>query len=234
MVNNRYNLTRYNLQSVDRERFISASFTGAEFFGNVVGHSVTISGLLYGYEAVHLAIRVFPILCGSFTGLESVGAWKPSLSLNLLAGFSAKETVGAAAVLGKHMLAGFTAREDIRAAAALGRGMQGRFDGKAYIGAYAAMGRLMRASFTGTGIIGSFITAKSVYYTSMLINVTIPPGGELRLDSELFNATLNGANVLHLVNGEWVFLSPRIRELRVNTGTTGALKGEVIFRERYL
>ena len=66
------------------------------------------------------------------------------------------------------------------------------------------------------------------------LNVTIPPGGRLIIDTDLYTVTLNDENVIDLHSGDWPWLSRNIVELDVDSGTGGALTGKVIYKERYL
>lgn len=66
------------------------------------------------------------------------------------------------------------------------------------------------------------------------MQITLPPGGELRIDSETYTATLNGENVLHLQEGDWIWLSRELLRLNVESSTGGPLEGEIIYTERWL
>lgn len=66
------------------------------------------------------------------------------------------------------------------------------------------------------------------------LDVLIPPGGEIRIDSSLFNATLNGNNILHLYSGDWINVSRDTTTLAIQTATGGTLSGKLLLTERYL
>lgn len=66
------------------------------------------------------------------------------------------------------------------------------------------------------------------------VRLTIPPGGELRLDSELFLALLDGENVLYAQAGDWINVSRDLLRLVVESATGGALQGQLIYTERFL
>lgn len=66
------------------------------------------------------------------------------------------------------------------------------------------------------------------------ISVEIPPGGELVIDTENYTVTLNGENVLHLQEGDWIRVSRELLGLSVSAGTGGALTGTLTAREQYL
>ena len=69
---------------------------------------------------------------------------------------------------------------------------------------------------------------------TLSVEVVIPPGGELRIDSDKFTATLNGENVLHLQSGYWPTLSRKLVQMTTSSGSGGEMTGEVVFAERWL
>ena len=64
--------------------------------------------------------------------------------------------------------------------------------------------------------------------------LTIPPGGELRIDSGLFTVLLDGENALHTQEGDWVELSRSLVRLTVECAQGGGLAGQIVYQERYL
>lgn len=68
----------------------------------------------------------------------------------------------------------------------------------------------------------------------VLLNVTIPAGGRLVIDTDFYTATLNDENVIDLHSGDWPWLTRDLVELDIDSGTGGALTGKVIYTERYL
>ncbi len=64
--------------------------------------------------------------------------------------------------------------------------------------------------------------------------VTLPPGAELRIDSDTFRVTLDGENVLYAQAGDWVNLSRELLYLDIESATGGSLQGTIIYTERYL
>jgi len=67
---------------------------------------------------------------------------------------------------------------------------------------------------------------------SLTVNVTIPRGAELRIDSDNFIVTLDGVNILHLHTGDFINISRGSLELMVDSGNP--LSGELVYTERYL
>lgn len=68
----------------------------------------------------------------------------------------------------------------------------------------------------------------------LTLDVTIPPGGELRIDSENYTVTLNGQNVLYAQSGYWPILSRELAQMTIDSGTGGKMTGEIVYSERWL
>lgn len=66
------------------------------------------------------------------------------------------------------------------------------------------------------------------------ITVSIPPGGELRIDSETFRVLLDGENVLHEQHGSWIKLSREVLYVDIEAATGGDLTGGLLYQERWL
>lgn len=66
------------------------------------------------------------------------------------------------------------------------------------------------------------------------ISISIPPGSELRIDTENYTVTLDGENVLYSHSGFWPILTRNIISLNINGTNGGGLKGELIYTERWL
>ena len=66
------------------------------------------------------------------------------------------------------------------------------------------------------------------------IAVTLPPGGELRIDSDTFRVLLNGENALDKQSGDWLMLSRDLLYLDIESALGGGLSGNLIYTERYL
>ena len=66
------------------------------------------------------------------------------------------------------------------------------------------------------------------------IDVSIPSGGKLVLDSENFVALLNNENVLDKHSGAWVEINRNVVEIKVDSGSTAQLSINMLYTERYL
>lgn len=68
------------------------------------------------------------------------------------------------------------------------------------------------------------------------IPVTIPPGGEIRINSDNFTADLlpGNVNILHLYNGDWVFLDRNTTELIITAGSDNIISGDLLYNWRFI
>ena len=79
----------------------------------------------------------------------------------------------------------------------------------------------------------ALLSATSQTTERAVFQLTIPPGGELRIDSGLFTVLLDGENVLYAQSGDWVEVSRDLLRLTVESAS-GRLEGQLIYTERYL
>ena len=101
--------------------------------------------------------------------------------------------------------------------------------------------RVRAAAFASKNIMHSMF-ASEVATTSVrkqsaertTVTITIPPGGELRIDSETYRVMLDGENALHAQEGDWIKLSREALYLDIETASGGPLDGSITYKERYL
>lgn len=90
------------------------------------------------------------------------------------------------------------------------------------------------APLKASEILTSMLEATSQTTERTTLQLTIPPGGELRIDSELFIVLLNGENALHTQSGDWINISRNLLRIIVESASGGRLRGQLIYTERYL
>lgn len=83
-------------------------------------------------------------------------------------------------------------------------------------------------------ILGGHVSTVNLSQDTFIANVTIPPGGKLIIDSNVFNMLLNGQNAIHLQKGDWIDLDRNVIYLDITAGTGGTLNGSIIYQARYL
>lgn len=69
---------------------------------------------------------------------------------------------------------------------------------------------------------------------SLTVTIEIPPGAELRIDSENYTMLLNGENVLYAQSGAWINVSHDLIRLDIESIDGGDMSGALVYTERYL
>lgn len=229
----RYSLGRYSLPAVGTDiaitcavserlncmaRFGSNLLVDNKFTENIAGRAVLTLAYPEGLQAVE-ALTVF-----------AAG----DIAVNL-GGMTASETLGCTAVVIADVFVRQIAAEELQGVCYLSADMT------------TTIGQMLEALDSNTSggidmqlqqiyseVLGVTIDATTLTKEVILLNVTIPPGGKLVIDSDLYTAMLDDENVLHLHKGGWVWLERNLISIAVDSGTGGALTGKVIYNERYL
>ena len=72
-------------------------------------------------------------------------------------------------------------------------------------------------------------------YKYIHIDVVLPPGGVLIIDSDNYNVLLGEENVIDKQSGSWLDeLTRNTFDITIGSGITGELEGKLLFTERYL
>lgn len=88
--------------------------------------------------------------------------------------------------------------------------------------------------FIGTDLLGSKLMANIYDTEHTAINITIPPGSVLEIDSENYTVYLNNENVFDSYTGSWVIFDRDTIELTLGVGNGRVISGDILYRERYL
>lgn len=139
-----------------------------------------------------------------------------------------------AAELGATILCAISMKEEISSDAQVGARIGSVCHLSEKMLSESEVGALLSPKFVFTEIFGVAADVSTLEEKETLIQVSIPPGSELRVDLENYTVTLDGENILHLQEGDWFRLSRELQLISIDTGIRGTLKGEMIYRERWL
>ena len=227
--NTRYSLARYSLNLETRTIEVVESF--AEAVKCVAGVAIPVEVRERYADTVQGYTRGTISVMSTMTADEALSSLS-AMSANIIVRATAAETLAAAVEGKKDVSAALTSADSLAASVPK--------DTPATLGAYEAL----TASTVGSkdryiavvvaDTLTAIMEATSQTTEIAVVQVTIPPGGELRLDSENFSAMLNGENVLHTQSGDWINISRELLRLLVESSTGGALEGQLIYTERYL
>ena len=71
-------------------------------------------------------------------------------------------------------------------------------------------------------------------YEEATVHISIPPGGELRIDSDNFTTLLGEENVLWAYEGDWLQLHRDTTQVRIFADMGGELEGQILFAEHFV
>ncbi len=86
----------------------------------------------------------------------------------------------------------------------------------------------------GSTIISNHTSASLTNYKTVDLDITIPAGGEIRIDSDIFTAIMGQENILYAYKGDFITFEKNTIQIIVDSGTKGKLVGEIIYNERYI
>lgn len=227
----RYSLARYSVNRETKTVEIAESFYGV--MGAVAG------------AAVHVETRTCyaGTVRGSARGTVSVISAFPAAS-GLFAAVRISANVITQAALSGALHGSVCARKDTPAALSALDSLDARVLASKDLPAFLALASRLRSRTVGaknvpaplavSGVLTSMLEATSQTTQRATFQLTIPPGGELRIDSELFTVLLDGENALHTQSGDWINVSRELLRLTVESASGGGLQGQLIYTERYL
>lgn len=83
-------------------------------------------------------------------------------------------------------------------------------------------------------VLTSMLDASSQLTEITRIDITLPPGSEIRIDSETFRVLMDGDNFLYAQDGDWLTLTRELLYIDIESASGGSLSGTMIYTERYL
>lgn len=227
----RFSLHRYSLGSADNHIFAEQTFVDA--LGGVAGVAVPINATAYFSDSLQMAARGTVALLSRFGADDDLqGRAAACADMQLRVIFA--DELGQAAYAGKDMRRELLAVDALSGEAYAGKVMPREWAvGDSLSGQSYGSGEInMEAQFVDA--LGALSGAINEETESLSITIAIPPGAELRIDSDTFRVTLNGENILYAQLGDWINVSRDLLRLDIESGSGGDLSGSLIYTERYL
>lgn len=100
--------------------------------------------------------------------------------------------------------------------------------------AMAGIGCDIYISLTVPALMNAQVSSYIIEDLFAFLDVTIPPGGTLVVDSENYNVLLNGQSVIWVHSGDWVRINPETMLLSVSSAVGGNLENKILYTERFL
>ena len=229
--NRRYSLARYSLGEGLRDIPVQASFT--ERMNSLAGAAVPVR-VVCRYAAA-LSCRAAGTLSVPTTLLGD-GALLARAEVHAVVpvGAALGEVLSSLAAGSKNVPAGSAFAEALTGRAVGSKNLRTVLNAVEDLNADALVSKMIPTPFVASGALMAVTEATSQTTETVTVELTIPPGGELRIDSELFTVLLDGENVLYAQLGDWIMISRELILVRVESASGGPLEGVLIYTERFL
>lgn len=229
--NSRYDLTRYSLST--EKHIVEVAETFTESMNAVAGAAIPVDTWEKFFGAIQATTRGTISVPSGLVAAEGLYATARAVA-NVVTALVAAEIMSASGRAFKNIPGELGGELNLSAVPVLLKDIITSESWKERLAAYAFGSKDKYFTVVVSEALGAVTEATSQTTETALIQIAIPPGGELRIDSEYFTVTLNGENVLHTQSGDWINLSPELLRLMIESAIGGALAGDIIFTERFL
>lgn len=227
----RYSLIRYSSGREGRTIPVAGSF--ASFLGAVAGGSVPVEvrGRYGGDLQCHAEMSISASCSLRASDILTAGA---QMSANVLPQTAFNTELLAQANGRKNLLTALVGNTALHTCAQAGKNVSATLVLAAILAERIKGSKNVTASLSAWEVFTTLPQATFRIVQRASFSLSIPPGGELRVDSGLFTVLLDGENVLHTQSGDWIEVSRELLRLGVECAAGGALKRLLIYTEKYL
>ena len=227
----RYSLTRYSINQTDKTIEIEESFS--EAMGAVAGAAIPVDFRDRYAEALRGSARGTISVISTFSAASGLFA-AAKMSADVVTRATLSEALQGSIYGQKNTPAALAVRDVMAARARGSKNIPAPLELADRLTARAAGSKNVPAPLKVSEVLTSMLEATSQTTERTTLQLTIPPGGELRIDSELFLVLLNGENAIHTQSGDWINVSRELLRLIIESASGGQLRGQLIYTERYL
>jgi len=96
------------------------------------------------------------------------------------------------------------------------------------------IGQLIPLNFHSVDVVYAFVSMGMKRQASFTINTIIPPGGEIRIDSENFSVIRGTEDIFWTFSGEWIMLNRNTRQLVLSAQAGTLIEGELVYDARFI
>lgn len=227
----RFSLSRFSLGSQDNTILIEETFT--EDLKQVSGVAIPIETTAFFNDIIRGTLRGAIAMKASFESYSTLSA-SVTMNANIVVTDQLSEALQASVDGSKNEIIETVLSENLECAVHGSKTMPSTaIFGDALLSETCGVKDVLFYSILNDTFM--CITEASSQTTEMArIDVTIPPGSELRIDSETYRALLDGNNILYAQNGDWIVLARELLYLDIESASGGSLDGVLIYTERYL
>jgi len=227
----RYSLTRYSVNRADKAVAVEARF--AEVLGALAGVAVPVEIRGRFGETVQGRARGTISLAVPFSGRSGLDS-AVRMSADVVADAAFLAVLSGTGRAGKDMPASLEAQEGLQGSAWAGKDIPFKAELADALEGFTAGSKDIPGGLLLSEVLTSSFEATSQTTERAVFQLTVPPDGELRVDSGLLLALLNGENALHAQSGDWINVSRELLRVTVESASGGGLEGQMIYTERYL
>ena len=233
----RYNLNGFNLAAGSRYRYVDRILTVTESINSLAGKARILSRNIRQNERLVNTLQFTLILARGIEVFEKI-SFKAELLSIMLRKILAGESILADIQIGKNMYLPLLQNEKIAGGIHIGKSAYTEVDIAEQLNASAHIGKLMWHDRDMYEIVNSFLRMALRRYQVFYLDAEMPPGSELRIDSNNFTAFLNHMgqtkNIRAQFNGDWIHFDRNTRRLYVENEGVDLLKGDVVYNDRWL
>lgn len=227
----RFNLSRFSLGSQDN--IIPIEMTFGEELKQVAGVAIPVQTTAFFNDVVRGSLRGAIAMKSTF---ESSGSLLAVCSMNANINFAFTSDGAVAAIV--------EGSQNSNIVAALSEAMENIVHGSKIMSCSASFADALIADTYGVKdiqvlhivneVLTSMLDASSQSSEITRIDITLPPGSEIRIDSETYRVIMDGNNILYAQSGDWLTLTRELLYIDVESASGGSLDGTMIYTERYL
>lgn len=227
----RYSLTRYSVNRADKAVEVRERFSAG--LGAVAGGAVPVEYRGRYGESVQGSARGTVSVVSGLAAQEGLSA-AVSMSADVVVRAAPAGALFCAARGRKNVYTALNAQDGINARIWGAKLVPASLAAAGGLHTRAAASKDVLTALQGWETLSAAPEAGSQTVERAVFQLTIPPGGELRIDSGLFTVLLDGENALHAQEGDWISVSRELLRLTVECASGGPLQGHLIYTERYL
>lgn len=229
--NSRYSLARYSVNVETKTLEITERFS--EVMNAVAGVAIPVDVRERYSDVMQGSTRGTISVVSGLVAYESLVA-VAKMSANIVISAAIFEEVSSNVEGKKNAPAALSSLDDLRAVSRASKNLPLILTVSDTMGAAVNGSKDIMIAIVAADTLTALMEATSQTTEIATFQITIPPGGELRIDSENYIVLLDGENALHLQSGDWINVSRELLRLIVESATGGDLDGQLIYTERYL
>lgn len=229
--NRRFSLARYSINQ--ETAVIEIAETFSEVLGAVAGAAIPVEHREKYAENIQGSARGTISVVTAFSAASDLLA-AVSMSADVVLRGSFVDNLQAAAAGRKNIPDTLVSADELRGTLYASKNIPEALEGEEALSAAVEGSKNVPGPLYVSEVLTSVLSATSQTTETATFQLTIPPGGELRIDSEIYTVLLNGENALHTQAGDWVHISRELLRLIIESATGGDLRGQLIYTERYL